>query len=189
MYFSGGIKKPWTWKDFGKKTLVLVFFLYDLCMKLLTEGCSHSSASLSPLWWRTFNYILRELPKVPTHVPVCVLGNYRDMGEHRVILPGDVRDLIDNLNRWEVTEQGSSCSLPSPISSCLTAAFHIRVTCTLCPVPALGSQSAPCLTSSICWHHGPFDLKHIVWRALENKECLAACTFQKLFPTSPLLSG
>ncbi|XP_010152597.1 PREDICTED: rab-like protein 6 [Eurypyga helias] len=47
----------------------------------------------------TFNYILRELPKVPTHVPVCVLGNYRDMGEHRVILPGDVRDLIDNLNR------------------------------------------------------------------------------------------
>ncbi|NWY04404.1 RABL6 protein, partial [Nothoprocta ornata] len=47
----------------------------------------------------TFNYILRELPKVPTHVPVCVLGNYRDMGEHRVILPGDVRDFIDNLNR------------------------------------------------------------------------------------------
>ncbi|XP_010013459.1 PREDICTED: rab-like protein 6, partial [Nestor notabilis] len=47
----------------------------------------------------TFNYILRELPKVPTHVPVCVLGNYRDMGEHRVILPSDVRDLIDNLHR------------------------------------------------------------------------------------------
>uniref|UniRef100_A0A670YI10 Rab-like protein 6 n=1 Tax=Pseudonaja textilis TaxID=8673 RepID=A0A670YI10_PSETE len=47
----------------------------------------------------TFNYILRELPKVPTHVPVCVLGNYRDMGEHRVILPDDVREFIDNLNR------------------------------------------------------------------------------------------
>uniref|UniRef100_A0A2R9CB82 RAB, member RAS onco family like 6 n=1 Tax=Pan paniscus TaxID=9597 RepID=A0A2R9CB82_PANPA len=46
----------------------------------------------------TFNYILRELPKVPTHVPVCVLGNYRDMGEHRVILPDDVRDFIDNLD-------------------------------------------------------------------------------------------
>lgn len=49
---------------------------------------------------RTFSYILRELPKVPTHVPVCVLGNYRDMGEHRVILPDDVRDFIDNLDRW-----------------------------------------------------------------------------------------
>uniref|UniRef100_A0A2K6EJH8 Rab-like protein 6 n=1 Tax=Propithecus coquereli TaxID=379532 RepID=A0A2K6EJH8_PROCO len=47
----------------------------------------------------TFNYILRELPKVPTHVPVCVLGNYRDMGEHRVILPDDVRNFIDSLDR------------------------------------------------------------------------------------------
>ncbi|XP_069039528.1 rab-like protein 6 isoform X2 [Lepisosteus oculatus] len=47
----------------------------------------------------TFNYILRELPKVPTHVPVCVLGNHRDMGEHRVILPDDIRDFIASLNR------------------------------------------------------------------------------------------
>lgn len=49
--------------------------------------------------YRTFNYILRELPKVPNHVPVCVLGNYRDMGEHRVILPDDIRDFIAGLNR------------------------------------------------------------------------------------------
>ncbi|TNN29527.1 Rab-like protein 6 [Liparis tanakae] len=48
---------------------------------------------------RTFNYIVRELPKVPSHVPVCVLGNHRDMGEHRVILPDDIRDLIGGLNR------------------------------------------------------------------------------------------
>ncbi|KAM6985139.1 rab-like protein 6 [Aplochiton taeniatus] len=47
----------------------------------------------------TFNYILRELPKVPTHVPVCVLGNQRDMGEHRVILPDDTKEFIANLNR------------------------------------------------------------------------------------------
>ncbi|KAL4609374.1 rab-like protein 6 isoform X3 [Arapaima gigas] len=47
----------------------------------------------------TFNYILRELPKVPTHVPVCVLGNQRDMGEHRVILPDDIRTFIAGLNR------------------------------------------------------------------------------------------
>ncbi|XP_030631178.1 rab-like protein 6 [Chanos chanos] len=47
----------------------------------------------------TFNYILRELPKVPNHVPVCVLGNQRDMGEHRVILPDDTRDFINSLNR------------------------------------------------------------------------------------------
>lgn len=47
----------------------------------------------------TFNYILRELPKVPNHVPVCVLGNHRDMGEHRVILPDDIRDFIVSMNR------------------------------------------------------------------------------------------
>ncbi|XP_036892898.1 rab-like protein 6 isoform X2 [Sturnira hondurensis] len=47
----------------------------------------------------TFTYILRELPKVPPHVPVCVLGNYRDMGEHRVVLPDDVRGLVDGLDR------------------------------------------------------------------------------------------
>ncbi|TRY54458.1 hypothetical protein DNTS_023723 [Danionella cerebrum] len=47
----------------------------------------------------TYNYILRELPKVPTHVPVCVLGNYRDMGEHRVIMPDDIREFIAGLNR------------------------------------------------------------------------------------------
>lgn len=50
---------------------------------------------------RTYNYILRELPRVPTHVPVCVLGNHRDMGEHRVILPDDIRDFINSLNRYE----------------------------------------------------------------------------------------
>ncbi|XP_060126414.1 rab-like protein 6 isoform X2 [Zootoca vivipara] len=47
----------------------------------------------------TFDYVLRELPKVPNHVPVCVLGNHRDMGEHRVILPDDVRDLIRKVDR------------------------------------------------------------------------------------------
>ncbi|XP_062399163.1 rab-like protein 6 isoform X2 [Sardina pilchardus] len=47
----------------------------------------------------TYNYILRELPKVPHHVPVCVLGNHRDMGEHRIVLPDDIRNFIADLNR------------------------------------------------------------------------------------------
>ncbi|XP_026863764.2 rab-like protein 6 isoform X2 [Electrophorus electricus] len=47
----------------------------------------------------TFNYIMKELPKVPIHVPVCVLGNQRDMGEHRVILPDDISDFVNSLNR------------------------------------------------------------------------------------------
>ncbi|XP_067868930.1 rab-like protein 6 isoform X2 [Heterodontus francisci] len=47
----------------------------------------------------TFSYIMKELPKVPDHIPVCVLGNHRDMGEHRVILPDDVREFINSSNR------------------------------------------------------------------------------------------
>lgn len=62
------------------------------------SGAPDCSSPLPPRR-RTFNYILKELPKVPTHVPVCVLGNYRDMGEHRVVLPDDMREFIDSLNR------------------------------------------------------------------------------------------
>ncbi|XP_078282528.1 rab-like protein 6 isoform X2 [Rhinoraja longicauda] len=47
----------------------------------------------------TFSYIMKELPKVPDHIPVCVLGNNRDMGEHRVILPDDVKEFIQSINR------------------------------------------------------------------------------------------
>lgn len=76
-----------------------------------------AQAGLSPhVPPRTFNYILRELPKVPTHVPVCVLGNYRDMGEHRVILPGDVRDVLDHLDRW-----AHACPQTHPPPGCTSA--------------------------------------------------------------------
>uniref|UniRef100_A0A3P8THZ9 RAB, member RAS onco family like 6 n=1 Tax=Amphiprion percula TaxID=161767 RepID=A0A3P8THZ9_AMPPE len=67
------------------------FIFLNICTKIFLHFHSINC--------RTFNYILRELPKVPTHVPVCVLGNHRDMGEHRVILPDDIRDLIAGLNR------------------------------------------------------------------------------------------
>lgn len=69
---------------------------------------------------RTFSYILRELPKVPTHVPVCVLGNYRDMGEHRVILPDDIRDLIAGLNRyWNLLGLQLSFLCRKPLNRCV----------------------------------------------------------------------
>lgn len=77
---------------------------------------------------RTFSYILRELPKVPTHVPVCVLGNYRDMGEHRVVLPDDVHGLIDSLNRCVLL--APRCVLGSPPRPCPPAPVtRTNVTC------------------------------------------------------------
>lgn len=51
------------------------------------------------LIFRTFDYIQRELPKVPTHIPVLILGSHRDMGHHRVVEADTVRYYIENLER------------------------------------------------------------------------------------------
>ncbi|KAK3700092.1 hypothetical protein QZH41_015043, partial [Actinostola sp. cb2023] len=47
----------------------------------------------------TFQYLRKELPKVPAHIPVLVLGNHRDMEEHRLIVPEDVTSFIQTLER------------------------------------------------------------------------------------------
>ncbi|XP_065575678.1 rab-like protein 6 isoform X2 [Artemia franciscana] len=47
----------------------------------------------------TFEYIERELPKVPDHIPVLILANRRDMGHHRVVSEDVVRCFLSSLNR------------------------------------------------------------------------------------------
>lgn len=47
----------------------------------------------------TFNYIERELPKVPNHIPTLVLANFRDMGDHRVITLDEVVGLVESIQR------------------------------------------------------------------------------------------
>jgi GTPase SAR1 family protein len=37
---------------------------------------------MTKMW--TWKYVERELPKIPVDIPVIVLGNFRDLGEHRV---------------------------------------------------------------------------------------------------------
>ncbi len=49
--------------------------------------------------FRTFDYIEREMEKVPCHIPVLVLGNHRDMGHHRTVIEDKVRYFVDNVNR------------------------------------------------------------------------------------------
>eukprot|EP00918_Siedleckia_nematoides_P055450 GHVU01120954.1.p1 GENE.GHVU01120954.1~~GHVU01120954.1.p1 ORF type:complete len:599 (+),score=102.10 GHVU01120954.1:73-1869(+) len=53
----------------------------------------------------TFDYIERELPKVPNHIPVLVLSNHRDMGHHRTVSDDKVRYFLDELSRPEGSGQ------------------------------------------------------------------------------------
>lgn len=45
----------------------------------------------------TFDYVQRELPKIPSHIPVIVLGNHCDMAHHRTVTPDMVTYFIDTL--------------------------------------------------------------------------------------------
>ncbi|XP_020291966.1 rab-like protein 6 [Pseudomyrmex gracilis] len=46
----------------------------------------------------TFDYIQRELPKIPSHIPVIVLGNHCDMSHHRTVTADHVTYFIDSLH-------------------------------------------------------------------------------------------
>ncbi|XP_076822386.1 rab-like protein 6 isoform X2 [Clavelina lepadiformis] len=47
----------------------------------------------------TFQYIEKELPTVPAHIPVLILANHRDMGDHRVIDLDELQSLCRGINR------------------------------------------------------------------------------------------
>ncbi|XP_068225668.1 rab-like protein 6 isoform X2 [Palaemon carinicauda] len=51
-------------------------------------------------YW-TFEYVRREVQNVPTHIPILILSNHRDMEHHRVVSEDDVRFFIESLERLE----------------------------------------------------------------------------------------
>ncbi|XP_076183549.1 rab-like protein 6 [Ptiloglossa arizonensis] len=46
----------------------------------------------------TFDYVQRELPKIPSHIPVIVLGNHCDMAHHRIVTADHVTYFIDSFH-------------------------------------------------------------------------------------------
>lgn len=47
----------------------------------------------------TFDYVCKELPKIPSDIPVLLLGNHCDMSHHRAISQGQAMGLIEELGR------------------------------------------------------------------------------------------
>lgn len=47
----------------------------------------------------TWLYVQRELEKIPYHIPVLVMGNFRDMGDHRVVPTDEMVAYLEHLDR------------------------------------------------------------------------------------------
>jgi GTPase SAR1 family protein len=47
----------------------------------------------------TWDYIERELPKIPSHLPVLIIGNHRDMHHHRTVDELKCKYFLESLNR------------------------------------------------------------------------------------------
>lgn len=45
----------------------------------------------------TYDYVQRELPKIPEHIPIIVLGNHCDMAHHRTVSKDRITYFIDSL--------------------------------------------------------------------------------------------
>lgn len=49
--------------------------------------------------FRSFDYVERELIKIPKHIPVLVLGNHCDMSHHRTVTADIAMAFIDGVQR------------------------------------------------------------------------------------------
>lgn len=47
----------------------------------------------------TFDYVIREVTKIPEDIPVLILGNHVDMSHHRVISVGQAVALAEEINQ------------------------------------------------------------------------------------------
>ncbi|KAJ8927407.1 hypothetical protein NQ314_020187 [Rhamnusium bicolor] len=57
---------------------------------------------LTKTW--TFDYVQRELPKVPGHIPVIILSNHCDMSHHRTVTSDHVNFYIDSIESTRTTQ-------------------------------------------------------------------------------------
>ncbi len=65
---------------------------------------------MTKLW--TWEYVQREIRRVPPGLPVLVLANHRDMGHHRVVTADQVQGAIDAFLEEDGIELGRSSGGP-----------------------------------------------------------------------------
>jgi hypothetical protein len=73
-------------------------FIYEKSDEICLCVCDIIVVNIS--YYRTFTYIEREIEKVPSHIPVLVLGNHRDMGHHRTVTEDKARYFCNHFDRW-----------------------------------------------------------------------------------------
>ncbi|XP_046371372.1 rab-like protein 6 [Haliotis rufescens] len=47
----------------------------------------------------TFTYVEREIERIPSHIPIIVLGNHRDMGHHRTVIEDKARVFVESVQK------------------------------------------------------------------------------------------
>lgn len=54
---------------------------------------------ITPFFYRTFDYVQKEIAKIPGHIPVLILGNRCDQGHHRTVGVEEPKYFVENLDR------------------------------------------------------------------------------------------
>jgi len=47
----------------------------------------------------TFDYVKKEVPEIPSHIPVLILANFTDASHHRQVTQLQIADFVENLSR------------------------------------------------------------------------------------------
>ncbi|EEB12445.1 conserved hypothetical protein [Pediculus humanus corporis] len=74
----------------------------------------------------TFNYIQKELPKIPEHIPIMILANHCDMAHHRTITPHHLTFYVENLQR-QVKQLGPEAAEVRCCESSMRNGFGLKI--------------------------------------------------------------
>ncbi|XP_037073739.1 LOW QUALITY PROTEIN: rab-like protein 6 [Pollicipes pollicipes] len=104
----------------------------------------------------TFEYVQREVPRIPGHIPVLVLGNHRDMGHHRQVREDDVRFFAENVQRS--VPDGDALVRYAPSRPCGNG-FGLKLLHRFLNVPFLTLQRA-CLVTQLATNERETEATH-----------------------------